>query len=63
MRQNLSNLVENGCIAFSVHEGIEDGDARVFSLTQKAKNTLKILLEAMKSSIDDENIQKQLATT
>ena len=43
MRQTLSDLLEKGYIASSVHDGVEDGDARAFSLTQKGEKYIEEL--------------------
>ena len=43
MRQTLSDLLEKGYIASSVHDGVEDGDARAFSITQKGEKYVEEL--------------------
>ena|SRR6185312_6643192 len=43
MRQTLSNLLEKGYIVSSVHDSVEDGDARAFSLTQKGEKYIEEL--------------------
>jgi hypothetical protein len=43
LRQSLSDLLEKGYIASSVHDGAEDGDARAFSLTQKGEKYIEEL--------------------
>lgn len=43
LRQSLSDLLEKGYIASSVHDSVEDGDARAFSLTQKGEKYIEEL--------------------
>jgi len=42
LRQSLSDLLEKGYIT-SVHDSVEDGDARAFSLTQKGEKYIEEL--------------------
>lgn len=46
LRQTISDLLASGYISYSVHEGIEDGDARVFSLTGKGARYVEELVAA-----------------
>ena len=43
LRQSLSDLLEKGYIASSVHDSVEDGDARAFSLTKKGEKYIEEL--------------------
>lgn len=46
LRQTISDLLASGYIASSVHDGIEDGDARMFSLTGKGARYVEELAAA-----------------
>jgi hypothetical protein len=46
LRQTLSDLLARGYIASSVRDGIDDGDARVFSLTAKGARYVEELATA-----------------
>ncbi|SRR5581483_681612 len=41
LRETLSDLLKKGYIASSVRDGVEDGDARAFSLTQKGSKYIE----------------------
>lgn len=43
LRQTLSDLLDKGYIASSVHDSVEDGDAHAFSLTQKGEKYIEEL--------------------
>jgi hypothetical protein len=46
LRQTISDLVRGGYISSSVRDGIDDGDARVFSLTAKGARYVEELAAA-----------------
>ena len=48
LRQTISELLEKGYIALSVRDGVDDGDAQVFSLTDMGAR----YLEEMAASIE-----------
>jgi hypothetical protein len=46
LRQTIGDLLANGYIALSVRDGVDDGDAQVFSLTDKGARYLEELAAA-----------------
>lgn len=41
LHETLNDLLKKGYIASSVHDGVEDGDTRAFSLTQKGSRYIE----------------------